>query len=235
MKSSLPINETKIVIAAIITLSFITLGAVINRYYLPQVEIETNQTTNEQFIKLVNATVVFYSKIFGDRDRTFVFFPFKFDAVDFPVWLQLESGESNSYLNTRLIHHPQLDQLAWPKITNDNLTLFQKEPKYKTIEEFLKYPPTQSVVVSDSMLVYEFPQLNAVKLTNTIEIDQANYILTTFKPARRVDNTYIFEHLFDATNAEINLGEELVWLIDATDASEENPFYIGNIQIDYRR
>jgi len=45
------------------------------------------------------------------------------------------AGEWQYYLQP--LQHRQLDQLAWPKITDGELTLWQKYGRYKTIAEFL--------------------------------------------------------------------------------------------------
>lgn len=44
-------------------------------------------------------------------------------------------GDWNFYLQP--LQHRQLDLLPWPKITNGSLTLWQKYPKYSSIQEFL--------------------------------------------------------------------------------------------------
>lgn len=50
--------------------------------------------------------------------------------------LKVRGGRDwNFYLQP--LQHRQLDLLPWPKITNGNLTLWQKYPKYSSIQEFL--------------------------------------------------------------------------------------------------
>lgn len=48
--------------------------------------------------------------------------------------------------NTSPIHNNKLDQLHWPKLEKDGKTLFQKNPQFASIDEFLEHiPPNKKI------------------------------------------------------------------------------------------
>jgi hypothetical protein len=200
-------------------------------------EAQQQSLNSSNFEAITSPATFFYTKIFLDRDRTFISVPLKTqdNPISYPIWVYLknESGFRNTEL---LAYHPGLIDLNWPKISTENINLFQKEPIYNSFEDFLAGSLDNKVIYADPELALDprFAPLNPRPIEDQTSFEDADFILTTFQVPRMEGNISFFETIIDATNAFVNDKNELVWQIKGTEASEDNPFYLGEIHIDYR-
>ncbi len=200
----------------------------------------TNQTTPLQ--EVIQPNAFFYTKIFLNRNKTFISVPYKFKQQELTLWLSLSTQTGYPQIN-RLIYHPTLAQLDWDYLRSpgdDGLTLYQKSKRYSNLNDFLANPPKGATILGDDYLLnhpsYQHLQLQPLPDDpKAIDLASVDYILTTFNPQIRHENELQFyETILDATNALVDDKDQLSWLIYAPYATDSASFYIGNIHVDYR-
>lgn len=191
------------------------------------------ETALPELIKIVQPNVVFNTTTFKDLDKTFVSVPFKFEAEKFPVWLNLsvKTGEEEI---TFLLYHPMITGLDWDYVEEDEVRLYQRNKKFKSVADFLKNPPDDGLAADDSIVVKsKYEKLYGQNLNQLETLDGIDYILTTNKTTLLDTGLYAFETIFDARGALLN-NDQLSWYLEASGASEENPLYLDTIHVDYR-
>ena len=185
-----------------------------------------------------NANIFFLTKTFLNRNKTFISIPFQFIGKPQILWLYLNTVEGTPRLS-RLMYHPILQQLTWGKIQANGIVLYQKNNQYKTFEDFLNNPPPGNQILADPYLTV-IPPFDRLKPTampsnsSDLDLNKVAYILTTYKPPRTENDVFYFEDTLDATSAQLNDKNDLVWMLSAPEASTENPFRLGGIHVDYR-
>lgn len=194
---------------------------------------------NDNLAEINNISTFFYTKIFLERDRTFLSIPFNFERgeIEYPVWVFLRTQPGTPTIR-RLAYHPQLHKLQWSALVIDDASLFQKQEEYGSFEEFLASPPLNALIYVDPQLRIDprYKHIISQDLTDDTDVEKADYVLTTFKPLRSDDrNNQYYETFIDATNAFVNEKNELVWQLRGSGVSLENPFYIGQINVGYRQ
>ncbi len=194
--------------------------------------------TSSPEVKQVITTpqAIFFTKaIIPDRRKTYVLIPYKLDNPHQEMWLSLKTDPNTTEVIV-LVDHPIFNQLDWPYITNDQLTLFQKQTTYQTIEDFLQNPPKESVI-TDPHLAYQsqFSQLKTVPLSTDLDLDQYNYLLTTYKPAYQDQGFTMFETIVDASNGTLDKDQQMLWKLDIPKIGPDNKLYLGEVHVDYRQ
>lgn len=197
-------------------------------------------TLNQKTKAISQVTSFFYTQVFLDRDQTFVSIPFRFpnESSDQPLWLLLLL-ENNDHL-LRLIHHPQIADLTWSSVESNGVILFQRQKNYASLDQFLQNPPAKNTLLLDESLKDQtwFTDLSGTLVNpqnHDITLDQFDYILTYYQPPRTENDWYIFETILDASRAQVNIKEELVWEINAPQATLDSPYLLGTIHVDYRQ
>jgi hypothetical protein len=227
--------------AALILLSIVAFIGVLVQYKHQEVPpIPNPQTPSTPMQKVIQPNALFYSKVFLNRNKTFISIPYRFDKEPLTLWLSLET-QAHTPKIVRLMTHPTLTKISWPYFTDNNFTLYQKQKKYTNLADFIKNPPPQSVIMADPTLK-NLPLFKSVKLIDlpddpqAINLNQVDYILTSYLPKQRSEREVTFyEAIIDATTAAPDSNNSLSWLILAPLATEANPFYLGNIHVDYRQ
>ena len=178
---------------------------------------------------------MFYSKIFLDRNKTFVYLPIKFENQTQVSWLLLDSS-SSATPTTWLIAHPTMEKISWPAIIDKTVYLYQKKPTYQTMSDFVKNPPPETKVLVEKSLkkIYPYSTIQGSDLPANFDQQAVDFILTTYKHSTIKDGVIQYENTIDATNGKLNAGDKLTWYLNVPSATKDNPFYIGEIHIDYR-
>lgn len=192
-------------------------------------------TTN--FKKIISSNAFFYSKVYPKLDKTFISIPYKFTSNPQPLWLILETQAGIPRIG-RLMYHPDLEKLDWHTVTNGTVTLYQREPTYTSVEDFIQSPPHSGVLIDPPLTVIaDYVNLKNADLipeSGHLDLNTHQYILTSYSPPRHENDYNFYETTIDATIAQPNDRNELVWLIHAPDAGDNNPYLLGNIHVDYR-
>jgi hypothetical protein len=234
------VNQTSFDWSLLHTVIILTVMAVvgITREFYHDVLIAppTQQVAN--YKKIIQPNAIFYSQTFLSRNKTFITFPFKFDAKPQPLWLTLQAQIGQPAIQ-RLVMHPMLYELSWRRLESDTLSLYQRERTYSSVEDFLKNPPANKEMRIDDPVITITGGLfkDVAKIDeNTLGVpDTVGYILTSYKPPLEKDGWFHYEAILNAETAQANANNELVWHLQAPKATEENPFYLGDIHIDYRQ
>jgi hypothetical protein len=188
--------------------------------------------------KVIQPNAVFYTLVYLSRNKTFITFPYRFDHSPQTLWLTLQAKIGEPAIQ-RLVMHPLLHKLDWHRFETADLTLYQRKKTYNSINDFLKQlPPAKSLMIDDPVITItgkQFPNNPVLDETTTTIPDSVQYILTSFKPQVEKNDWFYFEATLNAETAQPNIKDELVWQLEAPNASEQNPFYLGEIHIDYRQ
>lgn len=178
---------------------------------------------------------LFYSQAFLNTKNTQVVVPFAPADSQLPIlFLGFEPKEGVNRTE-RLVSHPQIMNLQWPTISSGELTLYQKQPKYSTVAEFIDNPPVISSFVVDPTLKDLYPQFQGSQATDDlIDTNVSSFILTTFLPTPVDSQVYYYQATVDASDAKLNVNNEIEWYLRAPQASEDNPYFLGRIFINYQ-
>lgn len=223
-------------LAILIFLSISLFAAYREFYPLSQPDITSKQSNQSNLTRVPSKLAIFGTDVFLDRQNTFVTVPFKFENEDYMLWLTLESEEGFAP-TLRLMYHPQLANISWPVISTDSLSLFQKSSSYSSIEDFIESPPENADIYADYPLIEseQYDHLGALELTSDINLDEVDFILTTFRPLRTEAGLFHYDTIIDASHGLVNENNHLVWKIQASQASEQNPYHLDKIHVDYRQ
>lgn len=185
----------------------------------------------ESFREYTQNTVIFYSRVFLRRNKTQVTIPFSFkDNQPQILTFGFSTPEGTKEY---LVYHPQLEGITWSSVTNGELTLYQRSKTYESVEQFIENPPTEGFVV-DPILHQRYEQLQDSPTTNSpFEFESTEFILTTYKPSIVQGNAYYYQTVIDASQALLDTQNQIEWFIRAPQVTEENPYYLGNLDINY--
>ncbi len=237
------LESIRVLFILLMIIVIIAIVSVVREFYPPQtpiVSLEPNP--NQQEVTITGPNAFFYTKVFLDRDKTFVSFPFKPPSPPQLIWLFLVMQEGTPHTRL-LISHPVISTLEWESITDDFATLYQKVPRYDSIDDFLSNPPTssQTTVLMDPYLsrtnpYQEVPATAIPERDDNLNLDGIDYILTTYHAPRiGHDGFHYYETTLNAQLAQLNDSEQLIWQILAPQANQDNPLTIGTIHVDYRQ
>ncbi len=190
--------------------------------------------------------VFFTEAIIPNKSNTVVQFPYYFATPHQPLFLTLPTNpEADDVII--LVDHPIIEIVkTWPKISSRNLVLYQSNPVYETIDQFLGNVPSSDVVVADSALVFGqviAPESNVIPLNDWNSEAPFEFFLTTYHEPTDKGHYNLFETRIDASeallrecpNEEPNCQPTLMWKLDMPDTDLENTLYIGEIHVDFRQ
>lgn len=193
------------------------------------------QSSNWQ--KVITQQAVFNTQIFLARDQTYILIPLKFDNQPQTIWLNFDATPSAQPAQL-LVTHPNLKNIGtWSKISDKTISLYQKEKTYTSLDELINNPPNQKVILADPSII-SLPRFNSLRttpLTETSTLEGIEYVLTTFTNPQFKDGAYWYENTVDASYGIVNSKNNLSWGLLAPDVSESNPYYLGEIHVDYQR
>jgi hypothetical protein len=218
-----------------IILFFSSIGIVTYAYRQsqPQAPIDTGKVreTSEGNI-ITNDFAVIPTQIVPFRKKTVITIPFKPPKERVEVWLSLRLKDEG--LINSLMSHPDLNSLTWEYVGNDRYTLYQKNKSYATVETFLKDPPKDATVQADPDIIKAqvLSSGNISELASTIDLNQVDYILTSYKPHYIENEWRVFKSVFDATDAYIN-EDTMYWTLTMKGVSVSNPFIFKRVFVDY--
>ena len=195
--------------------------------------------------KVESKYVVFYTDAFlPKKDNSIVKFPYKFDIPHQELWLSVQVNPDSPPIII-LVDHPIFANLDWQSITDGDLTLFQKNKKFDSIDQFLYSPPSKEKVIADPHLIYDLKiveGVNFVPLINWTGSYDFDYFLTTYKPSQERNGYLYFESKVDLTHAMItpcvdteSCKERITWKLDMPNGGEKNPLHIGTVHLDQRQ
>jgi hypothetical protein len=181
---------------------------------------------------IIDEFAIFSTQTVPIKERTQIKISFVPPENSTEVWLSLDlNGNKNKNI---LISHPTLNELDWSRIGNLSYTLFQKNQQFENVEDFLKNPPKDSHIQADPQLIEE--GLISVELASPLEfdinVDEVDYILTTYRPHYLEDDYHIYETVIDATQA-LETDGQLSWAFYMKNVSQENPFILKGVNINY--
>ncbi|OGV96431.1 hypothetical protein A2W24_04880 [Microgenomates group bacterium RBG_16_45_19] len=189
--------------------------------------------------KIETPAIFFTSAVFLNRDKTFVSIPYYLADSQQTLWLKLQTPASTPTI-TRLMVHPTLQSLTWPYLETDGLRLYQKAKGFRSLADFTHNPPTGVTILADPALVSD-PRFAEHQLTPLpddpaqFDLNHVDYILTTYLDSRRDERLSYYETTLDANPAYVSLENMLHWQIAAPLTHSGNPFYLGDIHVDYRQ
>jgi hypothetical protein len=178
--------------------------------------------------------VYFYSQVYGSRQKTRVVVPFNMDTHPQFLWVGYQKV-NKSGVAVYLVFHPQLKDLKWNKTSSGYINLYQRTKTYADIDSFVKKPPALTKIAVDPNLKLIYQNLNdAIDIDNeNFDINQVDYLLTTFVNSPTQDNITYYENIIDASDAQLNDNREIEWFIRAPKAGKDNPILLGTIHIGY--
>jgi len=171
-------------------------------------------------------------KSFNDRKNTKITIPFIPPKGQLEVWLSLRLNDEKKM--HFLMSHADLNQLDWDYVSNNNLTLFQKNKSYDSIDDFIQNIPVDSAIQADESLIEKYFQgyENAKPLDKKLDKNTVDYILTSYRPFYFKNKWSVFETTIDATDAFIDK-DTLFMEFNIQGISEENPLAFEQIYVDY--
>lgn len=171
-------------------------------------------------------------KTVAQRNKTIITIPFIPPKERVEVWLSLRLN--NELKQNMLMSHADLNKLDWDHVGNDSLTLFQKSKTFDNIDDFIQNPPLDKKIEADPDLIITLFQNNpAIKpLSAKIDLENTDYILTTYRPFYTQNQWSVFKTTIDATDAFVDKDSMFMEFL-AKGISETNPFIFEQVYIDY--
>lgn len=178
--------------------------------------------------------VFFYTKTFDNRSKTRIVLPFSYKSETAPILFVGFSPDNDAQRVGYLFSHPQLNNIAWDRLSSNKLNLYQRTKTYKTLEEFIANPPDKSRIIVDDLISKEYQQFQGTSNTeNEFDLENYDYILTTYVPHTIQEGVTYYENTIDASQAALNDNGEIEWFIRYPHATEDTPYLLGEIHIDY--
>jgi hypothetical protein len=185
--------------------------------------------------RVTNPRVAFFTKIFLERNKTYIGIPFKYESGIQITWLTLQSSSSATPTEW-LVAHPNLNNLTWSSINDGTIYLYQKKKQYNSMADFLKNPPPPNLLVIDESVqqVSTYSGVKGTPLYETFNPNDYDFILTTFIRSEQNGNELYYENIVDASLGYISANDKLTWEISVPSATESAAYSIGEIHVDYR-
>jgi len=179
--------------------------------------------------------VRFFSPVLTNAKKTQLIIPLRFEHGIKDSWLVLDTKDT-SLPSYWLISHPELQDLSWAKISDGSIHLYQQNPVYKTINEFLKNPPPKQQILMDDSIrrLAAYKNIQANSIDADIDLNGVGYILTTYISSEIKDGMVNYINTVDASAGTLTDDKKLTWFIEVPSASESEPFYVGDIHVDYQ-
>jgi hypothetical protein len=219
----------------------VLIGVFIYNYYTNLNNINMPSSPNQQQSHDTNYTAIkapiafiYTDAVETPKSKTQVTIPLRFTSTPKELWLVIEQ-ETGNYPAKILISHPVLNQINWTKISDGYHYLWQKKPTYQTIAEFTnRLPPNSQLLIDSSLQGFYQKTISGTLLTETTDINDYDYIFTTFPGVTGSQNQIISTSTLDASFATKDPQNKYTWRIESKDASPDNPYYLGPINIGYQ-
>lgn len=178
--------------------------------------------------EIFSTQVIFTAKLEADRHDTAIRFAYIAQGNQVAT---LRVRETEGYKDLALITHPLLNNLDWSRISENGISLYQRNDTYSSIQELkLNPPPSQRIAADSAAMAKE--NFAVTSLENISTLDDIDYILTTYQPKQQDGNWHLFDQRFNLTQAYDNQGY-LEGSIYFTNQDSTNPFLLGTIHVDY--
>ncbi len=223
-------------------LAFLPISSVLNevKSHIPieiqqKVKLAPTPTPKPDAQTIISNNALFTSKVMAFRNKTFVKITYKPALHPFKFWISLKTVEGTKPVSI-LIHHPLLDNLSWSHVTNVQYTLYQREPKYQSVEEFISSPPKDAVIGTDQVIIDQkiIAQNNIEALDDLASLENVDFILTTYHKPFEENGYLVSEAVVDASNGDI-VNDELLWTLYMPGLSVDNPLKIKKVDIVYNQ
>jgi len=166
------------------------------------------------------------------RTKASITIPFVPPQGQIEVWLSLRLNDDKK--QNYLMSHADLNTLNWPSVSNESYTLFQKNKKYNSVEEFLSNLPQDSLIQADPDIITQYFAGNDLikPLAAKIDFEQLDYILTTFKPFYYQNQWSVFKTTINTSDAFIS-DDNMYLEFFIKGISDSNPFIFEQVYVDY--
>ncbi len=135
--------------------------------FTPTHRITTTQIDGKEIIKQIEDLVYFTTKMPFHFDTATIKLTFKNQNANQKIYLGFQDQEE-WHFNTQLIDYPVLNSLSWNTL-EDNVVLFQKQKKFRSVKEFLNDLPLGAIIA-------------------TVDVDEilnhSTYQISNYTPAR---------------------------------------------------
>ena len=137
----------------------------------------------------------------------------------------------------KLVDHPIFHNMKWSMIQNEDFSLYQKQPQFETIDQFLNANLSDQKILFDVTIPDDIKQ----QLDKGQEFNEDypenyeqeyDFVFTSYKPSIIKDNFYVFETIVDTTQALIK-DNKMTFSIYANKVSKQNPLYMKEISVDF--
>lgn len=168
------------------------------------------------------------------KKQTNVHFYYQTDLSKFIAYLQLK--KPSGFEDMSLVSHPVLADLTWNSISTPEFHLFQRDPHYDSLDDFLTHLPAASKLAADPIVARRFNLQDSqyTPLDPLENLDAISYVFTTFAPPTKDGKWLFFNQTFDAESAEVTKEDKLIWALRMpANASRQNKVLVSTIYVNY--
>lgn len=120
--------------------------------------------------------------------------------------------EGKNYFKKEPLESKFIDSLTWEKIEQNGITLYQKEKKYNTIEEFQINPPDEKIITYNLeakkfINKEKYKKQNFIPLRIDTKENEANFVITKYSKPEKKDNTIVAQNTFEYQKLVANDGK----------------------------
>lgn len=129
-----------------------------------------------------------------------------------------------------------LDNLSWQKIFKDDLTLYQRRPVYKTVDEFLKYPPRaqDTATYHAPSDVWQSAKPSRLMIDTDLDRRGIDFILAEYEPPKIEGEWKVGRAKFDLSKLRLE-NRSFVFVISAPlIAASDTQVFISGIDADFK-
>jgi hypothetical protein len=196
---------------------------------------ELNRVPHQDIFK---ETVDFAVPAQPNREATQIRFTYRGDLAKQFAYLKVVEKTGDRVIT--VVNHPLLLNLQWPRISSTlpNVTIYQKEVTYSSIEALKASPPPKASFVVDSVIAKEWALLpEQYTLLDTLtSLDGISTIATSYTPPEPDGAWYKFSQTFDLTNANVDgISGTLKWFLKLPGNSAEapEPFRMSTVNVGF--
>jgi len=184
----------------------------------------------------VNDPVNFYINPPRDFERAIVRIKYKVERQPlFQLGVKAGAGDLDFLLET--VEFVKLDNLAWPKIRQGAAVLYQKNQKYKSLEEFLNNLPKDGRIAlyNYDLKINNKSQYLLTTLNAKTDLSHVSYILAKYNEPKIEGVWKVNEVVFPISRANIFEGK-LVFMLSAPELDvNKGEIDISEIQATFSR
>jgi hypothetical protein len=174
-------------------------------------------------IKITTSEYYFKTSITEPSTQIRLWFFYTCEPKCQQLWLSLINDANEPEYNL-LLEHPIIQKLHWFHIEDNGLRLYQKDPIYKTVKEFLASPANSTLLTEQSIVkLYPLNRDNLTFFDNTSDIGKAENILTTYSFSSARQDWIMFSRSLSVPAAKQQPGSILKWRISQQYAGENPP------------